>query len=49
MNKKLKLTLVICVCDDIRIINTLNSINYDVEVILVLNGSPKEFLKEIKK
>ncbi len=49
MKKKLKITLVICVCDDIRIINTLNSINYDIEVILVLNGSPKEFIKNIKK
>lgn len=49
MKKKLKITLVICVCDDIRIINTLNSINYDIEVILVLNGSPKEFIKTIKK
>lgn len=49
MKKKLKITLVICVCDDIRIFDTLNSINYDIEVILVLNGSPKEFTKTIKK
>lgn len=49
MKKKLKITLVICVCDDIRIIDALNSINYDIEVILVLNGSPKEFTKNIKK
>lgn len=36
--KKLNVSLIICVADDIRIENILNSINYKCEIVIVLNG-----------
>ena len=45
-NSKLDLSVVICVSDDIRIINTLKSINDNCEVIVVLN-SPSIKVRQI--
>lgn len=43
--KKYKLSVVVCVADDIRIKNFLESINKNCEVVVVLNGATKEVEK----
>lgn len=45
MSKKLELTLVICVADDIRIKTILESIDEYCEVIVVLNGATRDVVK----
>lgn len=47
--KRYKISLVICVCDDLRIKKMLDSINDYCEVVIVLNGSPKKMVKLINK
>ena len=43
--KKLDVSVVICVADDIRVKKTLDSINYYCEVVLVLNGASDKVKK----
>ena len=47
--KKYKISLVICVADDVRIKNMLDSINENCEVVVVLNGATKEVKKIVNK
>ena len=47
--KKLEISLVICVADDIRIMNTLESIDVFCEVVVVLNGATIQVKKIIQK
>lgn len=42
MKKELDLSLVICVADDIRIKDTLDTVDVHCEVVVVLNGATKE-------
>lgn len=49
MRTKLDLSLVICVADDVRIKNVMDSIDYYCEVIVVLNGATKEVKDIIKQ
>ena len=47
--KKLEISLVICVADDIRIMNMLESIDVFCEVVVVLNGATIQVKKIIQK
>lgn len=47
--KKNKISLIVCVADDIRIKNLLESINNNCEVIVVLNDATLEVKKIVKK
>lgn len=47
--KKYKLSIVVCVADDIRIKKFLDSINQNCEVIVVLNGATKKVEKIVNK
>ena len=47
--KKVDISVVVCVADDLRIFNLLDSIKYDCEVLIVINGGTKEFIKKVKQ
>ena len=47
--KKVDVSVVVCVADDLRIFNLLDSIKYDCEVLIVINGGTKEFIKKVKQ
>lgn len=49
MNNKLLISIVIPCCDDIRIKQCIESIDEDVEVIVVLNGSTEDFRLFVKQ
>ena len=39
MRKKLDVSLIVCVADDVRIDQLLKTVDYDCEVVIVLNGA----------
>lgn len=48
MKKKLELTVIICVADDIRIKDVLKTVDQNCEVVVVLNGATQQVKKIVK-